>query len=80
MGYSMLPVSAILIVFALAFAAIAWGRLLYICFSDGPLAGFLALFLPPVALFLLLPNWREEKELYQLLGAAIICLILGLAL
>ena len=79
MGYSMLPVSAILMVFALAFTAIAWLRLLCVCFSDGVFAGFLALFLPPLALFLLLSRWREEKELYQLLGAAIACLTLGVA-
>jgi len=66
-------------VFALAFTAIAWLRLLCICFSDGPCAGFLALFVPPLALFLLLPRWREEKELYQLIGAAMVCLTLSVA-
>ncbi|MFA0810473.1 hypothetical protein [Microbulbifer epialgicus] len=76
----MLPVSAILMVFALAFTSIAWLRLLRVCFSDSPLAGCFALFLPPLALILLLPRWREEKELYQLLGAACICLILSLTL
>ncbi|GAB2903802.1 hypothetical protein ACCI51_12200 [Microbulbifer echini] len=76
----MMPVSAILTVFALVFIAIAWLRLLCVCFADSTLAGFLALFFPPLALLLVLPQWQREKELYQLLGAAMVCIILSFAL
>ncbi|QFT56904.1 hypothetical protein [Microbulbifer sp. THAF38] len=76
----MMPVSAVLTVFALAFAAIAWLRLVKVCFDDSTIAGFLALFIPPLALMLLLPRWRQEQELYLLWGAALACLLLSFVL
>ena len=76
----MMPVSAILTVFTLVFAAIVWIRLLSVCFDDSTFAGFIALFIPPLALMLLMPRWRQEKDLYQLLGLALVCLLLSLTL
>ncbi|WKD49598.1 hypothetical protein [Microbulbifer spongiae] len=73
----MVPVNAALTVFALVFAAIAWLRLLRIGFADGNLSGLLALFLPPLALLLLLPRWREETDLFLLAGASCGSLLLG---
>lgn len=73
----MVPLNAALTVFALVFAAIAWLRLLRIGFADGNLSGLLALFIPPLALLLLLPRWREETELFLLAGASCGSLLLG---
>lgn len=64
------PVDAVLTVFALVFAALAWLRLLRVCFRQHILLGFIAFFLPPLALLALLPQWRAERELLLLALAA----------
>ncbi|MEX2962427.1 hypothetical protein [Microbulbifer sp. TYP-18] len=64
------PVAAVLTIFALIFTAIGWLRLLRTSFHQNLLQGWLAIFTPPLALLLLAPHWRREKELFALaLGA-----------
>lgn len=76
-GTGMPPVAAVLTVFALVFAAVAWVRLLAICFRQHTLLGFTAFFLPPLALLLLLPHWRAERELFLLVLAAAVFFIIA---
>ncbi|WP_250461777.1 hypothetical protein [Microbulbifer litoralis] len=71
-GTGISPVAAVLTVFALLFAAIAWLRLLGICFRRDTPLGLIAFFLPPVALLLLLPQRRAEPELFLLVLAALV--------
>ncbi|MCO1332905.1 hypothetical protein MO867_01005 [Microbulbifer sp. OS29] len=71
----MAPVAAVLTVFALILGAIAWLRLLLVGFARDPLSGLIALFLPPLALLLLIPQRHEEGEIFILAGAACFCLV-----
>jgi hypothetical protein len=65
------PVAAVLTIFALVFAAICWLRLLRVSFGQDLFQGLIAVFLPPLALLLLLPHWRRERELFALALAAL---------
>ncbi|WNZ56255.1 hypothetical protein [Microbulbifer sp. JMSA003] len=76
----MSPVAAVLTVFALVLGAVAWLRLLFIGFSRDPLSGLIALFMPPLALLLLLPDRRENSDLYSLCGTSLLCLLAALTL
>lgn len=67
------PVAAVLTVFGIALAALAWLRLLAVCFRTHPALGLVAVLLPPLALLLLLPRWREERDLFLLALAALAC-------
>lgn len=71
-GAGMMPVAAVLTVFSLIFAFIGWLRLLRVCFGRDTLLGLIAVFLPPLALLMLLPQWRSERELFALAGASLV--------
>lgn len=71
-GAGMQPVAAVLTVFALVFSAICWLRLVRVCFRQQTLLGLVAFFLPPLALLILLPRWREQRELFAIALAALI--------
>ena len=74
-GTGMVPVAAVLTVFALVFSFIAWLRLLRASFRENALLGLIAFFLPPLALLILLPRWQQERETFETLlfaGAALI--------
>ncbi|WP_170833166.1 hypothetical protein [Microbulbifer marinus] len=68
----MAPVAAVLTIFALVFGFLCWLRLLRVSFREHMLLGLLAVFLPPLALLLLLPQWRREREMFALAGAALL--------
>ncbi|SHF26116.1 hypothetical protein SAMN04487965_1771 [Microbulbifer donghaiensis] len=70
-GTGMAPVAAVLTVFALVFGFISWLRLLRVGFGEQTALGLLAVFLPPLALLLLLPRWRQEREMFLLAAAAL---------
>lgn len=76
-GTGLPPVAAVLTVFALVFAALAWLRLLRVCFRQHILLGFIAFFLPPLALLLLLPQRKAEPELFLLALAALVFAIIA---
>ncbi|WP_346838114.1 hypothetical protein [Microbulbifer sp. SAOS-129_SWC] len=76
----MQPLAALLTVFALVFAAVCWLQLARVCFSQGTLAGIVALLLPPLALLSLLPQWRRQWELFALAGAALVCISIATSL
>ncbi|WP_157954189.1 hypothetical protein [Microbulbifer sp. A4B17] len=76
----MTPVAAVLTIFALVLGTIAWLRLIFIGFNRDALSGLIALFLPPLALLLLLPDRRENSDLYLVCGAALLCLLAALIL
>ncbi|WP_237057506.1 hypothetical protein [Microbulbifer sediminum] len=66
------PVAAVLTVFSVVFAALAWLRLLAVSFRTHPALGFVAVLLPPLALLALAPRWREEREIFLLALAALV--------
>ncbi|MFI2812028.1 MULTISPECIES: hypothetical protein [Microbulbifer] len=66
------PVAAVLTVFGIVFAALAWLRLLAVSFRAHPAMGFIAVLLPPLALLCLVPRWRQERELFLLALAALV--------
>lgn len=71
-GTGMQPVAAVLTIFALVFAVICWLRLVRTCFRQDTLFGIIAVLLPPLALLLLLPQWRQQRELFALAIAALV--------
>ncbi|SDK37458.1 hypothetical protein [Microbulbifer yueqingensis] len=66
------PVAAVMTVFGIVFAALGWLRLLAVCFREHPALGLVAVLLPPLALVFMAPRWREERELFLLVLAAVI--------
>lgn len=65
------PVAAVCLVFALVLSIALWIYLLRVCFAESSLHGLLAIFLPPVALLLLLPRWQAHRELFLMAIAAL---------
>ncbi|MCH9691156.1 MAG: hypothetical protein K0U59_03690 [Gammaproteobacteria bacterium] len=68
----MQPVAAALLTFALVFGALFWLCLLYTSFKRAIPLGLLALFAPPLALILLYPLRKQERDLFVLALAAMI--------
>ncbi|AMX03810.1 hypothetical protein [Microbulbifer thermotolerans] len=73
-GTGMAPVAAVLTVFALVFAFLCWLRLLRVCFRQHLLLGLIAIFLPPLALLILLPGWEKERDMFALAAGALVAI------
>ncbi|WOX04127.1 hypothetical protein [Microbulbifer pacificus] len=68
------PVAAVSLVITLVLGAVLWIYLLRVCFADSAPLGIVALFLPPLALLALLPQWKSHRQLFALAVGVLGCI------